>query len=144
MSAIMTIYLYNVNIVNNYFHNVILANMFAMLTLIFQIVIIVGMTAFYEEFGRLVLNARTKAKMSQDALSKRVGMSRTSVTNIEKGRQQLPLHMLYSFADALGTSPSDLFPDKNKITTPTNLIQVDVSHLPKEIADVVVRLTQFK
>ncbi|MBC2714090.1 MAG: helix-turn-helix domain-containing protein [Desulfobacteraceae bacterium] len=68
--------------------------------------------SIYIEFGKKLEAARNKAELTQEALAKRVGLSRTSITNIEKGRQRIPFHMLYLFADALGVLPKDLMPEK--------------------------------
>lgn len=70
----------------------------------------------YKEFGRLLCNARKGAGLTQEDVSKRVGLSRTSITNIEKGRQHVSLHVLYLLANAIGISPSDLLPPKSSKT----------------------------
>jgi DNA-binding XRE family transcriptional regulator len=49
--------------------------------------------------------------MTQEALASKISLSRTSVINIEKGRQQLLVHMLVDIARALHVAPSDLIPD---------------------------------
>ena len=100
------------------------------------------MNRFYIEFGRLVQERRRKAGLSQEALAKRVKMSRTSVTNIEKGRQQIPLHMLYAFADALGVESPALLPDKKSLTSGTNRVTIDLTGLPPDVAEFVGRLAQ--
>jgi DNA-binding XRE family transcriptional regulator len=64
--------------------------------------------AFYENFGELVRRAR--GAMSQAGLGHRVGMSRGSISNIEAGRQHVPLHLLPRLAVALGAKPMDLLP----------------------------------
>ena len=43
----------------------------------------------YKEFGKLLKKSRTAANLTQAGLAKRVGLSRTSITNIEKGRQHI-------------------------------------------------------
>lgn len=67
--------------------------------------------AFYVEVGRRVRLARERAGLTQDALAGRVSLSRTSVTNIEKGRQKVLLHTLCNLADALGVTPDVLMPE---------------------------------
>ena len=66
----------------------------------------------YEEFGRGLRSARKAANLTQEALAERVGLSRTSITNIEKGRQHVSLHMLFSLANAVGVEPAELLPEK--------------------------------
>ncbi len=68
------------------------------------------MEDFYEDFGKGLARVRRKTKISQEVLGARVGLSRTSIVNVEKGRQRVPLHMLMSFADALGVAPDELLP----------------------------------
>jgi transcriptional regulator with XRE-family HTH domain len=101
------------------------------------------MKRFYEEFGRNLRHARQRegAELSQEKLAKRVGMSRTSITNIEKGRQQIPLHMLYSLADALGLDPVALLPDKRKFAQEDQTVVINLSELPADIADFVGRIS---
>ena len=65
---------------------------------------------FYIGFGQLVRDARKKRSLSQQTLADRVSLSRTAITNVEKGRQRVPLHMIQSFAQALGVEASALLP----------------------------------
>jgi len=46
--------------------------------------------------------------MQQDELAKRVGYTRTSIVNIESGRQRLPLHQVEEIARALGVTTKHL------------------------------------
>lgn len=66
--------------------------------------------ALYAEFGRLVRNHRLRLKLTQDQIAERVGLSRTSITNIEQGRQKILLHQLFLLADALNVSREALLP----------------------------------
>lgn len=49
--------------------------------------------------------------MTQGDLAERVGLGRTSMTNLEGGRQNPPLSILPELASALGVSPSELLAD---------------------------------
>jgi transcriptional regulator with XRE-family HTH domain len=69
------------------------------------------MEQLYREIGRTLRERRETAGLTQGDVAVRVGLSRTSITNIEKGRQHVTLHVLYALADAIGTKPSDLLPD---------------------------------
>jgi len=66
--------------------------------------------SFYVEFGQRLGEARERAGLTQGALARRVGLSRTSVVNIEKGRQRVLLHQLSRFSDVLSVDPSVLLP----------------------------------
>ncbi len=69
---------------------------------------------FYRALGELVRQARATAKISQESLARAVGLSRTSITNIEKGRQPVQAHLLVRLADALGAKPASLLPTQPK------------------------------
>ncbi|MBA4064863.1 MAG: hypothetical protein C0501_14345 [Isosphaera sp.] len=69
---------------------------------------------FYAEVGRLVRVAREAAGITQDALADQVELSRTSVTNIEKGRQKIALHTLFLVASVVGVEPASLLPPRGK------------------------------
>ena len=49
--------------------------------------------------------------MTQEKLGRMVGLSRTSITNIEKGRQHIALHQLFDLANALNVQPHVLLPE---------------------------------
>lgn len=66
---------------------------------------------FYEAFGALVRKHRDRQKgMTQSKLGELVGLSRTSITNIEKGRQHVALHQVFALAYALRVTPNALMP----------------------------------
>lgn len=68
---------------------------------------------FYKAFGAKIATARKARKMSQAKLGTALGLSRTSITNIEKGRQQVQVHTLARLADILNFPVSDLLPGKH-------------------------------
>lgn len=67
---------------------------------------------FYEEVGRRIRDARKRRKppLTQEALAKLVSLTRTSITNVEKGRQKFLLHTLADIAVALQVDPATLLP----------------------------------
>lgn len=69
----------------------------------------------YVEFGRLVEENRRRQKITQADLAKRVHLTRTSISNIECGRQQVYLHTLYLLSDALGIEAKDLLPNRSSL-----------------------------
>ena len=52
--------------------------------------------------------------MSQRELGKAIGLARTSITNIERGNQQILLHTLYDIAEALQIEVGVLLPSANE------------------------------
>lgn len=65
---------------------------------------------FYEVFGANLRAARKRAGLTQQELADRINLTRTSVTNIERGTQRIALHQLFDLAAALGDSPVNLLP----------------------------------
>ena len=63
---------------------------------------------FIEELGAAVRRLRESRGVTQAELAERVGLGRTSMTNLERGRQNPPLSLLPKLARALGVSVLDL------------------------------------
>lgn len=70
----------------------------------------------YQEFGNCLKKARKSAELTQGALADLVGLNRTSITNMENGRQHVSLHVLFRLANALGIHVYDLLPDLGHIS----------------------------
>jgi transcriptional regulator with XRE-family HTH domain len=68
-------------------------------------------------FGELLARRRSEAKLSQRDFGKAVGLSRTSITNIEQGRQPISLPTLYVMADVLQKEVCDLLPIIHPVAT---------------------------
>jgi transcriptional regulator with XRE-family HTH domain len=69
--------------------------------------------SLYKEFGRALRKARTDVGLTQKQVAERVGLTRTSITNIERGSQHIALHQLYQLASVLGLGPVALLPNQN-------------------------------
>lgn len=83
----------------------------------------------YESLGGAVRRRRDAMGMTQAALAGRIGLGRTSVTNIENGSQKIMLHQLLDLARALHTAPEDLLaeartgaPGARPTTAPTGAV----------------------
>jgi transcriptional regulator with XRE-family HTH domain len=74
----------------------------------------------YADFGRLVREHRRRFGLTQTQLGERVGLSRTSITNIEQGRQKVLLHQVYLLAESLGATIESLLPhiSSSELTLP--------------------------
>ncbi len=68
----------------------------------------------YQIVGRKVKLARKASKLTQEDLASRVTMTRTSVTNIEKGRQKFLLHTLFELAAAMKVPVAQLIPEPSE------------------------------
>lgn len=62
----------------------------------------------YIEFGKRVRFLREIHGITQVVLSRKLGLSRTSLTNVEAGRQRLLLHSVRDYAKALRIKPEHL------------------------------------
>jgi transcriptional regulator with XRE-family HTH domain len=67
--------------------------------------------AFYRRVGEKIRTKRQERGLSQDGLAKAIGLKRPSLSNIEKGRQNILLHTFCDIAETLSTSTSELLPD---------------------------------
>lgn len=64
----------------------------------------------YRVFGSRVRELREAKGITQEELGRSIELSRTSITNIEKGRQRVMLHQMVEIADALDEDVSKLMP----------------------------------
>ncbi len=58
----------------------------------------------YRNIGFQIKELREAAMMTQGQLAGKVRIKRTSICNIEAGRQRLPIHLLMDIGRALGTT----------------------------------------
>lgn len=65
---------------------------------------------FWAELGLRIAIARDTKGFTQTTLSRRVGLSRTSVANIEAGRQRVDVFGLRVIANAIGCGMLTLLP----------------------------------
>lgn len=65
----------------------------------------------YSDVGNKIRQRREELGLTQQALASAVDLSRTSITNIEQGRQKLLVNTLFDIAKALEVSMADLLPE---------------------------------
>lgn len=88
--------------------------------------------AFNENMGRRVRAARLSAGLTQELLARKTGLTRASITNIEKGIQAPPPYRLVRIAVALGVDAAELLPPME---------QLEPTHdLPGQFAEAVASL----
>lgn len=83
--------------------------------------------AFYGAFGRMLSEMRRRRRISQEMLADELGLSRTSITNIEKGRQPVQLYSLYVIARLLGIDVKELLPSAATFERPERAKGLNVS-----------------
>ena len=69
---------------------------------------------YYVALGRQIAHAR-EGKMTQDTLAQKLSLTRTSIINIEKGRQQVLVHTLADIAGVLGVPVNQLMPPPDDV-----------------------------
>lgn len=69
----------------------------------------------YALIGERLKRHRIERGKTQAWLADRVGMLRTSITNIELGRQKAPLHVIYTLCAVLDVDPLDILPRLTEI-----------------------------
>ena len=100
-----------------------------------------GGDSLYHAFGDLVRAHRQRMKgMTQAKLGRLIGLSRTSVTNIEQGRHHVSLHQLFGIANALQVPPEALLPSQADETGPSRMAAILPPDLEKEIVEWADRL----
>ena len=65
---------------------------------------------FYVELGVRVRRERQKVKMTQASLGVDIGLTRSSIANLEAGRQRVPAHVLAAIAASLDIPLDELVP----------------------------------
>jgi DNA-binding XRE family transcriptional regulator len=71
-----------------------------------------GIEDLYAHVGDKVRSARIAAGVSQDVLAQRVGLTRSSIANIEAGRQRIALHLFVAICQVLEKDVCELLPEK--------------------------------
>lgn len=84
-----------------------------------------GWDPLYQTIGERIVRARSAASLSQSKLAKKVGVSRTSIVNIESGRQRAPLHLLWQIAEALEVEAADVLPTRAHLASGPSPLQLD-------------------
>ncbi len=74
----------------------------------------------YRHIGARLKQRRNELGMNQGQLAEVVGVLRTSITNIEAGRQKVPLHILYKICAVLEIEVRELLPPVRDIA-PTEM-----------------------
>lgn len=69
----------------------------------------------YLELGVRVRQRRDELKLTQEQLAKRIGISRSSLANIERGRHYAPVHLLLALAEALQVEMGELLPTHEQL-----------------------------
>src|SRR5580698_6733402 len=82
----------------------------------------------YELIGRRIREVRDQREeqMSQQQLADILGLTRTSVTNIEQGNQKITLEALYKFCNHFKIEVKDLLPRVDMVMSAGESVDVEV------------------
>lgn len=69
----------------------------------------------YEILGNRIKKRREYLQINQDKLGEKVGIGRTSISNIEQGRQKPPLSMIYKICQVLDIDVHVILPTNREI-----------------------------
>jgi transcriptional regulator with XRE-family HTH domain len=73
---------------------------------------------FYVELGKRIRSARKQRGFTQEKLARALQLTRTSITNIECGRQPVFAHHLVVFARTLGVTVESLLHTPDETPSP--------------------------
>ncbi len=103
------------------------------------------MTAYvdnlYRKLGERIRQQRLSVNMTQEELATTIGMLRTSIVNIEAGRQKPPLHVLYQICRQLGAEPGAMMPALSDVNEVQVTVAGDVQELPPQAASIFKKLS---
>ena len=94
----------------------------------------------YRYIGQRIRTARTSTGLTQRQLADRLGVERTSITNVEAGRQRIPVHMLYRFCVALEIEVIELLPSVQLLIsdeTDACALSAQLENIPPKTAEVI-------
>ncbi len=100
-----------------------------------------GKADFNRALGERIRKARDKAGVKQDQLARAVGLSRTSITNIERGRQGVQAYLLARIAQVLGRPASELLPGLDSVSSIPDKVK-NLEPSKREWAEQVMRSTK--
>jgi transcriptional regulator with XRE-family HTH domain len=87
----------------------------------------------FEIIGLKIKNFRENKKISQTELGDTVGLTRSSVANIESGRQKVQIDTLYNIAQTLEVEIQDLLPKLVELNT--QFLDINYNNLQEDEID---------
>ncbi len=81
----------------------------------------------YSWVGERLKKRRVELQLTQDEIAGKIGILRTSVTNIEAGRQKAPLHVLYGLCEVLDIDIATVLPPTKAVLRRTGPAAIEVA-----------------
>lgn len=98
--------------------------------------------AFYKKIGENIKAKRRERGLSQEGLAKAVGLKRPSMSNIEKGRQNILLHTFCDIVETLGTTASTLLPERQQAESTQMPDLTSYSKEVREFVEAAIKTTE--
>lgn len=91
--------------------------------------------ALYQRLGRELRARRKERRLTQEELATKLGMRRTSIANMEAGRQATPLHVIYQMCEILEISVREFLPPVHEISIEdTARVSIQIDGVEKKVA----------
>jgi transcriptional regulator with XRE-family HTH domain len=90
-------------------------------------------------FGSKLSGIRRSRRVSQTALGKQVGLSRTTIANLEGGLQNVQLFQVFLLARALDARPDELIPLPHEVEVETDSLN-DTERILNQIRQQIIEL----
>lgn len=71
---------------------------------------VVDVPALYRDIGKRLRQARTRKRITQEAMALSLGMTRANVANLEGGKTRILLEHVYNVALVVGCNVRELLP----------------------------------
>src|SRR6266508_7019049 len=93
----------------------------------------------YQHIGTTLRQRRRELGLSQAQLAEAVGILRTSITNVEAGRQRVPLHVLYQICAMLKIEVAAVIPPISHVALQSIPMTINIvtSEVPPKTAEIV-------
>jgi len=92
------------------------------------------------EFGKRLKRARKEKGLKQLALASKLGLTRTSISNIERGEQRIFLDLAYEAAAFLGVEVAALIPPVSEVVVMPRIHSVADAPFGKDVEEEVARV----
>jgi transcriptional regulator with XRE-family HTH domain len=89
---------------------------------------------FYKQVGENIRAKRKERGLSQEGLAKAIGLKRPSMSNIEKGRQNILLHTFCDIAETLNLTVAAILPER---PSPESVQMPDLTSYSKGVREFV-------
>lgn len=98
----------------------------------------------YRMLGRNLRRRREELGLSQAVIAQRVGVARTTITNIESAEQHPPLHTLYAICAELDVELAAMLPTReelSRLSTITTIVgEGEIREVPPKTTEVLQEL----